>query len=64
MNFLLSVNSPLLQHLREAGLLNEVSTLLVRAKGRDEGQLRRLQQQANGKIILKLYWKNWAKTDF
>jgi len=40
------VNSPLLCHLREAGLLNEVSDLLSRAKVRDEGQLRRYQQQA------------------
>lgn len=40
------VNSPLLSHLKEAGLLNEVSDLLLRAKARDEGQLRRYQQQA------------------
>ena len=40
------VNSPLLSHLVEAGLLNEVSDLLSRAKVRDESQLRRYQQQA------------------
>lgn len=51
------VNSPLLNHLREAGLLNEVSDLLARAKARDEGQLRRYQQQAKDldtQIVYKL----------
>lgn len=40
------VNSPLLSHLAEAGLLSEVSDLLARAKARDESQLKRYQQQA------------------
>ncbi|XP_065649577.1 uncharacterized protein LOC100215049 [Hydra vulgaris] len=51
------VNSPLLNHLREAGLLSEVSNLLGRAKARDEGQLRRYQQQAKDldtQIVYKL----------
>lgn len=46
------MNSPLLAHLREAGLLNEISDLLTRAKARDEGQLRRYQQQAKGTFSL------------
>lgn len=45
------MNSPLLSHLREAGLLNEVSNLLSRAKARDEAQLRRYQQQAKGRRL-------------
>jgi len=51
------LNSPLLNHLREAGLLTEVSGLLSRAKSRDEGQLRRYQQQAKDldtQIVYKL----------
>jgi len=42
----IDVNSPLLSHLAEAGLLSEVSDLLSRAKARDESQLKRYQQQA------------------
>lgn len=41
-----TANSPLLQHLREAGLLTEVSSLLLRAKLRDESHLKKVQQQA------------------
>lgn len=41
-------NSPLLKHLGEAGLLNDVSALLARARSRDEGNLRKLQTQAKG----------------
>eukprot|EP00795_Rhopilema_esculentum_P012183 gene12183-2801_t len=41
-----SANSTLLQHLQEAGLLTEVSSLLLRAKVRDEAHLKKIQQQA------------------
>ena len=44
-------NSPLLKHLGEAGLLNDVSALLARARGRDEGNLRKIQVQAKGRNI-------------
>lgn len=43
-------NSPLLKHLGEAGLLNDVSALLARARSRDESNLRRIQGQAKGKL--------------
>ena len=43
-----AANSALLKHLQEAGLLTEVSSLLVRAKSRDEAQLKKIQQQAKG----------------
>ena len=46
--FSVAANSPLLKHLKEAGLLTEVSSLLVRAKVRDEAQLKKIQQQAKG----------------
>eukprot|EP00794_Sanderia_malayensis_P005263 gene5263-5927_t len=41
-----AANSPLLKHLQEAGLLTEVSSLLLRAKVRDESHLKKIQQQA------------------
>lgn len=44
-----AANSALLKHLQEAGLLTEVSSLLVRAKSRDEAQLKKMQQQAKGR---------------
>jgi len=40
------VNSPLLSHLSEAGLLNDLSDLISRTKVREESQLKRYQQQA------------------
>lgn len=42
----LASNSPLLKHLGEAGLLNDVSALLSRARNRDESNLRKIQTQA------------------
>ena len=44
--FNFTVNSPLLSHLSEAGLLNDLSDLISRTKARDENQLKRYQQQA------------------
>lgn len=40
------MDSTLLKHLGEAGLLGDVSALLARARSRDESNLRRVQSQA------------------
>ena len=42
------MDSALLKHLGEAGLLGDVSALLARARSRDESNLRRVQSQAKG----------------
>ena len=57
---LVTSNSPLLRHLKEAGLLTEVSSLLVRAKVRDEAQLKKIQQQAKG-IMKYFFFQQQAK---
>lgn len=43
--------SGLLRHLCEAGLLHDVSSLVGKAQARDEGNLRKVQVQARGKLI-------------
>lgn len=46
-----STSPAVLKYLGDAGLLSDVSALVARARAQDEANMRKLQNQAKGRLI-------------